>query len=279
MDICKGIFEKCETALAKKDEQLYSLVLEEFLKLASPSVDFGYLQTAGEKVRYLQSHYVYNSPYCKEFFDILKKHGYYISEEIKDAIFYLGHLERHNNNKDLITKLLNSPVIDDITFNGKNKFTITSEELGEYSFYVASLYFKNNPIMKEYIRTHELPNKCHQHVYFMSNAIGNTAAVTSICPVYFVGKYYHSYTWDQKNNFIIDLCSNAIMEKNDYYRLFEPEELSVILSQNIEDELAYTNLKSSQPLSRHHLLKIALYKQYLQSIGYSGSLEKAPYVR
>lgn len=74
------------------------------------------------------------------------------------------------------------------------------------------------------------------------------------------------------------MCNNSIINREQYYKIFEPNELSVILNSNILAELKVTISKTGQPTNRCKLLQIALYKQYLKSIGYQGSLEDAPVI-
>lgn len=72
------------------------------------------------------------------------------------------------------------------------------------------------------------------------------------------------------------MCYNSIIDKDEYYNIFEPKELSIIQNRKVEEELRITNEKTNQNRDRCQLLKITLYKQYLESIGYEGRLEDAP---
>lgn len=69
------------------------------------------------------------------------------------------------------------------------------------------------------------------------------------------------------------------MDKESYYEMFEPHDISVVLNSEVGEELRLTNLKSNQPFCRLEVLRIALYKQYLDSIGYHGNLADAPFVK
>ena len=80
-------------------------------------------------------------------------------------------------------------------------------------------------------------------------------------------------------NEIIDLCYNIIMDKDQYDKIFLPDEVSIIKNSLIQDELNIVEEKSNQDYDRCELLKIALYKEYLQSINYNGDLESAPSVK
>ena len=72
------------------------------------------------------------------------------------------------------------------------------------------------------------------------------------------------------------MCYNSIIDKDEYYNIFEPRELSIIQNRKVKEELTITNEKTNQNRDRCQLLKITLYKQYLESIGYEGRLEEAP---
>lgn len=135
---------------------------------------------------------------------------------------------------------MNSPIIQDIIFNGIDTFSIWSEQYGKFTFELASHYFKENRQVTYYMEHNPLPRRCHTHTYFISKILDDLYAITSLCSYYFQGQYYHSYTLDQERNAIIDLCNNAIMDKNQYDCLFQPQEISVILGKHVAKELEIT---------------------------------------
>lgn len=279
MDICGEILDKVHKDDNQRNASIFGSVLCEFLSISD--IDFNFVNCDGnlEKVLGLKDQYVYGSNYVSEFFDILKKHNYNMRQELKDAMRRLGNLEDQNKNSKLIKELLSSPVIDDISFDGKDEFSILSEQYGEFDFKLASEVFATNDKITHYIRANVLPRHCHNHAYFLSSVFDDYYAITALCRQYFGGEYYHSYTYDKKDNMIIDLCSNCIMDKESYYEMFEPHDISVVLNSEVEEELRLTNLKSNQPFYRLEVLRIALYKQYLDSIGYHGNLADAPFVK
>lgn len=268
-----------QTKNYEENTSIFASVLCEFLSVIDTDINFVGSGSALDKVLSLKDKYVYDSNYVSEFFDILKKHNYNMRQELKDAMFNLGHLMEPNKNSKLIKTLLASPVIDDISFDGKDEFTILSEQYGKFDFELASEVFATNDKITNYIRDNVLPQHCHHHAYFLSSVFDDYYAITSLCKQYFGGEYYHSYTYDKKDNMIIDLCSNCIMDKESYYEMFEPHDISVVLNSEVEEELRLTNLKSNQPFYRLKILRIALYKQYLDSIGYHGNLADAPFVK
>lgn len=76
---------------------------------------------------------------------------------------------------------------------------------------------------------------------------------------------------------IIDLCSNAVIPKEQFYNIFEPNEVARTLNKEYLQTLYLTDLRVSLPQEFLPPLKIALYQQYLDSIDYTGSLEDAPF--
>lgn len=262
IDICTKIFYDTEADL---DEGIFHLVLKEFLDITGLDYKF-YNMTALEKVMKLKDELLDEPVYIDLLFELLNKYNYNMKYEIKDAIYALTKLEKLSKNKKVIKKVLTSPIIQDVSFNGKDQFTISSSQYGEFTFEVALRRFKRNKKIAKYIRENKLPHYCHQHAYFMASVFPEFYAITSLCSYYFKSIYYHSYTYDKSNNSIIDLCYNIVMNKEEYYNLFEPKDILLILNKDIDEELVKAEMNTNQPKKRFGLLKIALYKQYLEMI-------------
>lgn len=263
IDIWTKLFYDTQTNI---DEDIFSLVLKEFLDITGIDYKFSNM-TALEKVKKIKSELIDDPVYMNLLYEILNKYSYNMKYEIKDAIFALTNIEKLSNNKRIIKKILTSPIIQDVSFNDKNQFTISSTQYGKFTFEVASQHFKRNKKIKEYIRKNVLPHYCHQHTYFMASVFPEFYAITSLCRrYYFKSVYYHSYTYDKYNNSIIDLCYNIEMNKEEYYSLFEPKDILFILNKDIDEELAKVERDTNQPKKIFEILKIALYKQYLEMI-------------
>ena len=276
-DTCEHILQKNEFRNIEYNESVFGLVLQEFLKASQLDFNFNNLDgVESSKVLAIKEQYIYTSKYVELFFKILELYGYNMRQEIKDALFRLCHLENPRKNKEEIKTSLKSPVIQDISFNGEDKFTIFSEKYGEYVAKLATKHFKDNSIMSEYLRTRELPRRCHNHPYFMSRVFPTFYSVTSLCKSYFKDNYYHSYAYDPSEDVVIDLCYNAVFSKGIFNSLYVPQVISTVRNSDVEKELAITNIKTDQPFDRCALLKIALFKQYLSAINYNGPLETAP---
>lgn len=278
MDEIEAILQKYEFDVCDYNNAQYSKILDEILEVIEEPVTFSGCNTSGEKVRSLKSQYIYTSKYVSLFFEILRKYRYNFNFEIQDAMFELSYLDDPNRNKDVISKYLNSPVIQDICFDGKSVFKITSEKLGEFSFMLATSYYSHVTQVMNYIRSEKLPNHCHDHAYFLAGVseCKKAFAVTSLCGSYFNGTYYHSYMLDKEEGKVTDLCMKAVLDKDVYYRLYRPRELSVISNYDVLFEDIVTRRHTNQPDDRCHLLRIALYKQYLESIGYEGPIAEGP---
>ena len=280
MDICDILFQQTEIANKQYNNGIANLVLQDFEKQTHLSFEFEDFDTEIEKLLGIKNYYLdIIDKYKTIFFQLLEKYHYNLKFEIMEAINSLGNLKDPNQNQELIQAILNSPVIQDIGFNGTSTFTIWSEQYGKFVFELASYYFRENKQVMYYIKNNPLSNRCHTHTYVMSKIFADFYAITSLCPFYFQGQFYHSYTLDKDRNTIIDLCHNAIMDKRQYDCLFQPQEISVILGKQVEKELEITLQNTNQKQIRAILLKIVLYKQYLQQIGYQGDIAHAPKIR
>lgn len=205
--------------------------------------------------------YVYKSSYVNLFFSILERHGYRMKHEIKRAMMRLAELENPFRNEDLIFTLLECPIIDDISFNGRDSFTIYSEKCGSYSFHFASSYFKSDPAILDYMSRGGLRCRCHNHTEQIADLYPNFQSITSLCSNYFLGFYYHSYSFNPEDSKVIDLCSRLVMDESDYNRLYEPREISRINNDDLSDHYNEALNNTQQPDARKMILKIALYNQ------------------
>jgi len=280
MNIIDYILYEIEIKSERENEEIFRKVLDEFYSVTNTKHIYKILLRKSysniDEFLKLKNKYIYNSKDINEFFSILTRYNYKYTHEYIDLIYDLAHLQNPNRNLKVIKKYLNSPVIDDVSFNGKDCFTIITSLIGKLEFILASKYYANNENISEYISFNNLVNRCHDNTLFMAQFFEDYYSITSLCPNYFSGFYHHSYTLNSEESLITDLGFNIVMDKTIYYKLFESKDVSVILNKNILKELEITNTKTNQQYNRCTLLKIALYKEYLNHIGYSGKLENAP---
>ena len=256
-----------------ENEKIAKKALKEFLYLYPEAKKFvtSYYSISGLIVT---KERLYSSEYIDNFLGILQKYNYNMKLEIIHALGYLCL----QNKKDLIEKYSKSPVIQDISFNG-NECTVYSEKYGCFVAHLATHYFRNNDKISAYFEQAGLHNNCHFHTRLLSNVFPEMYSITALCRKMFEGQIIHSFTYDAAKDVIIDLNFNAVFDRTTYYKLFEPENISIIRNCNIKKELEITESKTKQKRNMSPLLKIALYKKYLDDINYVGELENAPSLR
>lgn len=277
-DIYEMMFEKTEAESVRENEKIAAIILEEIQNYMQTHFTFKEsIDTNCKKLFELKYQIIYHSIYQKVLFNLLSKHNYDKRKEIKDAMIFLSTLKDLNKNKTMINKFLASPAIQDISFNGKDKFEITSDEYGTFPFIVASSKLKKHKKISSYLENGVAIKQCHTNTLFLSTVLPEAYAITSHCPLEFGGVYYHSYTYNKSNDQVIDLARNTIMTKTDYDRLLQPEEISVIPNNEVFKEALITKEKAGAS-KWSTIIKIALFKEYLTSVGYYGNLEEAPYV-
>ena len=124
-------------------------------------------------------------------------------------------------------------------------------------------------------------NRYHTHTEYIASILPELYSITSLCNCYFDEKFYHFYSYHRETNQGIDLCSGAIIDYQSYYQLYHPQELSVILNKKVEAKYDLVNQIKTTPTNPNQfakLMKIALYKQYLQHIEYQGELRTTPVI-
>lgn len=245
------------------NNKYFQIVLDEFQKQTGLNFNFREGLSSADKVIVLKNQFVYESEYNELFFKILEKYGYNTKHEIIFAIKELTFQKNPNKNKKTIEKLLLSPYIQDIQYN-QNKYKIESEKFGTIETKIATQELQNNKHMKYYFQNNELQNKCHNNAYFMALVYKRMYTITALCKHYFKNSFYHSYSYSKTTNEIVDLAINSIMNETLYNYLFEPNIITKIKNENIEEELEKATSKNKQDEKRCHLLKIAFTYQYEQ---------------
>ncbi len=277
MDKCWEIFKEKELKSIKKEEKMYKTVYKEFCKTSNPKYRFNYFSSYNTVVAMLEN-CLYESQRKEEIdllFNILKKYNYRMQWEICYAIQGLAFLEDPNNNTEKIKFYLNSPTIDDISFNGIDAFEIFSEECGKFTFQLADKYLNDRDI-GNYIKKNRYNGMCHEHTYNMAQWYPNYYAITSLVENRFLGSFHHSNTYDSDRNVIIDLRFNSVMDKEASDNLYHSQCVSKTLNSELNSEIDIVNQKIKLKKVKAEVLRVALYKEYLNSIGYTGPIEKGP---
>lgn len=261
IDHIYNMFEKRNIQSLDKISQK---ILDECYELVGPLLDLKVFGTHPVNIlNKIKNIFVYESKYCDYFFGLLKENGYNVNQEIKDVISALSYPIFNRLDNNIIIKYLNSPYIADIehTIHG---FKIKSEQLGEFSFDFADHYYHKKEEIANYIRSAQLNNKCHHHVEFLTKQDPHLYSVTSLIETMYVAtSYYHSYCWDKNNNKVIDLCSNMVMDKEAYDRLFKCEEIFQIEGSRLVEAANIAKLYDSNLEGKVNPIAVTLFQQYI----------------
>ena len=217
---------------------------------------------AVHKLVNLKENLIYGSIKQEEFFNELKNNNYNNNFEIITLLFKL--FAKENNNKlEVINKYLNSPYINSIEKNN-DSYQIDSKELGQYKVESISKYVNNVNINKSLFKKLLIRN-CHKNVELLLNRYPNLYGVTAFCkPMFNKGSYYHSYCLDEENNKILDPSYKIVMEKEEYEKLFEPEEILKIKGCDLEKTFNVA-IKHKYELYYYYdpTIAITLFQQYI----------------
>ena len=250
------ILEEIDEKGREENEQIYKKVYDEFIETTGENYRL-YYNKYSDRVREIKDNYIYTSKYNKLFFELLEKYNYHMEQEILDAIFDIVY-EKRNKDK-IIKKYILSPVINDISLEERGKIKIYST-FGDFNYILAEEYFKDNKLISNYMKKNQLRNRCHDNTYFLSRVLKEYYTIASLCKSYFTGYFHHSYTYDNKNNYIIDLCRKSLIDKKEFDRLYEPKEIIRIKNSDVEKKIEFINRKTNM-YDICEILKIALYEE------------------
>lgn len=136
-DCLEDLFKHYEKDGITANSKKAKAILEEYLAYTNENFTFIGNSLPINKVLALKNEYIYTSEDYQFFFELLEKYHYDMTNEIRDVIRTLGNLEDPNKNRETIETFLHSPIIQDITYNGKDKYIIESEKYGKFEFLLA----------------------------------------------------------------------------------------------------------------------------------------------
>lgn len=171
-------------------------------------------------------------------------------------------ITRKAPNVDLLIYVFkrNNIIIDLVEYED-GKYKLSTNLFGDIYFERADKYFESEVETIDYIRKNDnkIVNRCHEVALYLIKKYVNYKAVTSICTNLLNNKFYHSFVVN--DDVVIDLTSNLVMRKDDYYMLNSVIELSVLDYQKyLEEKDEYIDFDESKTL--YELLRIALYKHF-----------------
>lgn len=221
---------------------------------------------------------LFEPDYIKRFYEIAKYFGYDERGMIRDSIKHLGMLENPNENEEIIHSLLRLPVIDDISFDSKDTFSIFSEKLGDYHFIVATEALKDNQELIEYLEKVPFANRCYSHALILAGIFEDNYSEVSLCKNIFGSNFHHAYSITPDRKTVIDLTFNGIFTMEDFKRLEEPYPFYSKQQEKLSYDIWYATKNSGLSPDTEWLLQAALYRKYLDEIGYQGPMCEAPKV-
>ena len=268
MKTCKELYESVEYGGLKKTEIQCSQTIKSFLE------KFPYSSSIMEEVEgkrpieqfyHLQTLLLWVIPdYMDLFYNAANQYGYNRLDEIKQAVYMLGELPNPNVNKERIMSLLNIPIIQDVSFDSKDTFTIYSSEYPEIRFQLANKFLEGNAEIEEYFESTTLPNLCYQHTTFLADQFHDNLSTVATCEGLFHHPYHHAYSITPDNETVIDLTYNAVFSQDTFNRLERPKK--VLYSKNynelirdVQEALKNSNLDPDS----YYLLQAAIYEEYL----------------
>lgn len=240
------------------DEELLDITSELFLCFLNPISNLFYLK-----------YYAYDKDFKTKLFKLLDENNYNTNYEIMDLIKDADLFLKEKDYKDEIEKYSNSPYIDRINLT-TDTLEIESTSLGNYEIVFADKYFKKDNKVFKYINTEPLNGGCHRHVEFLVKREPNFYSITSLCNRRFEDlTYYHSYCYDEKTNRVIDLCSNLVMDKDEYDKLFKTEEIFKIKGKDLGKAYFLAGSNNYYLFKKYKGIAATLFQQFIWENNFS----------
>ena len=204
--------------------------------------------------------------YKEDLMEGLKNTGIPYEDFQRRLIYSLAlSVTRNSPNIDvLIHTFKKNNIIKDVVIDDEGNYKILTENFGDISFSKADKYFEDDKETLDYINNYgaNLKSGCHDISFYLMKKYKGYKAVTSICDSSLDKKYYHSFIVNGDE--VIDGTSNMVMKKDDYYKLNNVKELSVL------DYSEYLNKKDESVVydeskTLFELLRIGAYNQYNES--------------
>lgn len=252
------ICDKWEAENKTIQMEMFRKVIDEYSKLCN--VDFRqenkFAHNDYEVFDYLFQLTVAKPQFFESFHNIINKYGFndktYIDYTIKKIT------KNASNVQAFINGLIDIGMINKVYDMENNSINIESC-LGKYNFFFANEYYIANKEIIEYIQNGELNRNCHVNTLFLLKCLKKGEAVISKCSTMFNNLYYHSYY--RCDGMICDLNINCVMNEQDYNKIYNPQIISVVNINNLEEK--QNRVKNNCKSTLEDLLEIAVYEEVL----------------
>lgn len=250
------ICDKWEEENETKQMRMFKKVVDEYSKLCN--VDFRrenkFAHNDYDVFDSLLQLTVAQPQFFEEFHEILSKYAFNDKTYLDYAIKKIT--KNASNVQAFIDGLIKVGIINDVYDMENNSINIESC-LGKYNFFLANEYYIENKEIVEYIANENLNRNCHANTLFLLKSIKDGEAVTAKCSSMFNNLYYHSYY--RCNGVICDLNINCVMSEQDYNNIYNPQIISVVNIDNLEEK--QNMVKSNCKSTLKELLEIAIYEE------------------
>lgn len=267
LDILYYIFNYYEINGCRQNGKIFMSIIDDYSKKMNQKINFNGFDDLEDYEIDLEKGYsfihelIFDEEEKDFIFNLLKSKNYYMKTFIKDLMKELGNESEKCEVEKIIDKYKRLPMINDIKFNGIDKYTIETT-YGDFSFYLADKVLNDDEIIK-YMKEKDRRKSCHSNATTLLNSYDDLYTIVSLCRNYFVGYYYHSYEYRRDDDTVIDLCSNMFIQKDPFDDLYDTHE--ILFMRNDELRKLYfekiRNIKSN--LDDESVLKCAMYSHSL----------------
>jgi len=251
--------DKNEEENEKRQMSIYKQVIDDYSKLCN--VDFRKENTFARNdydvFDCLLQITVAQPKFFEAFHEILSRYGFNDKTYLDYAIKKITR--NASNVQAFIDGLMNIGLIDNIKELKDNSFDLYSF-MGKYNFSMASEYYSKNNDIISYIENEELNQNCHKNTLFLLKTLKQGEAITAKCSMMFNSSFYHSYY--RNNGMICDLNINCVMSEENYNAIYNPQIISVVNIENLEEKQKEVRTNSTSTLE--DLLEIAVYEESLK---------------
>ncbi len=181
----------------------------------------------------------------------MNNHNYLLFGNNSDSLFFQREDSHHMKYDKIIRELNNftekpTRKSKHISYDKeKDKYMLKTKDLGYITFDLLSNAISNGEVKERLLSTARYGN-CHYDVHMVARALDDKDKASA----YIVGGkfkvndkdyFYHSWVEIDEKNLVIDFSHNIVMNRDDYYKLFEIVPISKTSVLEMEDIVQMTN--------------------------------------
>lgn len=253
------ILDKNEEEYQKKQAEIYKKVIDEYSDLCNMNFrKESRLPDDYEVFDFLLQITTCKPQFFKEFHNILNKYGFNDKTYIDYAIKKIT--KNASNAKNFIDGLISTGMINEVNDLENNSIMLKSI-FRTYNFFLANEYYFENQEIVSYIENGDTSRNCHVNTLFLLKCLKRGEAITAKCSTMFNNTFYHSYY--RSNGIISDININCVMREEDYNSIYNPEIISVVNIENLEQK--QNQVRENAKSTLNELLEIAVYEEIKKS--------------